>query len=232
MRGKGRQGERLHAFPVSYRCGRGQEILPRFTALLSNQEHGPADREHPPSPTSTQVIDHLQSPIPSERPPTPTRSTPLLPHKTLHSTRNPSPLSSLRDALHTALARAMASSLRTTALRRLAAANPTVAHRSLSSTPRRLGGDAHAHGDHYDPPTGWLFGVAPGKYQPEGWEKIWFWGFFGSLGLATVAWCYKPDTRYVDLFCNCLKCGVGDGARDGWRGCRGWKRWTNNENGG
>ncbi|KAF4307544.1 NADH-ubiquinone oxidoreductase [Botryosphaeria dothidea] len=88
----------------------------------------------------------------------------------------------------------MASSLRTTALRRLAAANPTVARRSLSSTPRRLGGDAHAHGDHYDPPTGWLFGVAPGKYQPEGWEKIWFWGFFGSLGLATVAWCYKPDT--------------------------------------
>ncbi|EOD52634.1 NADH-ubiquinone oxidoreductase [Neofusicoccum parvum] len=89
----------------------------------------------------------------------------------------------------------MASSLRTTALRRLTtAAASAPARRHLSSTPRRLGGDAHAHGDHYDPPSGWLFGVAPGKYQAEGWEKIWIWGFLGSLGLAGVAYCYKPDT--------------------------------------
>ncbi|KAF2143601.1 uncharacterized protein K452DRAFT_204360, partial [Aplosporella prunicola CBS 121167] len=76
---------------------------------------------------------------------------------------------------------------------------PSVAaRRTLSSTSARLGGAAdshHGHEDHYDPPGGWLFGVRPGeKYQPEGWEKIWTWGFFGSLGLAAVAYCYKPDT--------------------------------------
>jgi hypothetical protein len=53
----------------------------------------------------------------------------------------------------------------------------------------------HAHEDHYDPPTGWLFGVKPGeKAEKEGWEGIWVWGFFGSLGLATVAYAFKPDT--------------------------------------
>lgn len=97
----------------------------------------------------------------------------------------------------------MASSLRTTApaLRRLTTtAAPATARRTLSTTPRRLGGDAHAHEDHYDPPSGWLFGDAPGaKYQEQGWEKIWYWGFFGSLGLAGVAYCYKPDTRYVEF---------------------------------
>ncbi|KAL0260629.1 hypothetical protein SLS55_004319 [Diplodia seriata] len=92
----------------------------------------------------------------------------------------------------------MASSIRSTtaAVRRMAAttSNTVGRSRNLSSTPRRLGGDAHAHGDHYDPPSGWLFGVAPGKYQQEGWEKIWIWGFLGSLGLAGLAYCYKPDT--------------------------------------
>lgn len=94
----------------------------------------------------------------------------------------------------------MSSSIRNTtaAVRRIAATSTsTVGRRNLSSTPRRLGGDAHAHGDHYDPPSGWLFGVQPGKYQQEGWEKVWFWGFFGSLGMAGLAYCYKPDTRYV-----------------------------------
>ncbi|MCJ1327485.1 hypothetical protein MMC10_004154 [Thelotrema lepadinum] len=49
--------------------------------------------------------------------------------------------------------------------------------------------------DHYDPPTGWLFGIPPGeKYQNEGWERIWVWGFWGSLGVAAVAYAYKPDS--------------------------------------
>ena len=53
----------------------------------------------------------------------------------------------------------------------------------------------HAHEDHYDPPSGWLFGVKPGeKAEKEGWEGIWVWGFFGGLGLATVAYAFKPDT--------------------------------------
>ncbi|KAJ5815004.1 hypothetical protein N7474_006781 [Penicillium riverlandense] len=51
------------------------------------------------------------------------------------------------------------------------------------------------HGDHYDPPTGWLFGVKPGqKYEKEGWEGVWYWGFIGSLVVAGVAYVFKPDT--------------------------------------
>jgi hypothetical protein len=53
----------------------------------------------------------------------------------------------------------------------------------------------HAHEDHYDPPGGWLFGDRPGeKYQKEGWEGVWMWGFFGTLGLGVVAFAFKPDT--------------------------------------
>ncbi|KAI1194434.1 ESSS subunit of NADH:ubiquinone oxidoreductase-domain-containing protein [Nemania serpens] len=52
-----------------------------------------------------------------------------------------------------------------------------------------------AHGPQYDPPTGWLFGVKPGeKYQKEGWETPFFYGFCGSLLLAGVAYGFKPDT--------------------------------------
>lgn len=51
------------------------------------------------------------------------------------------------------------------------------------------------HGDHYDPPTGWLFGVKPGhKYVKEGWEGIWYYGFIGSLLVTGVAYVFKPDT--------------------------------------
>lgn len=54
------------------------------------------------------------------------------------------------------------------------------------------------HGDHYDPPTGYLFGVKPGqKYVKEGWENIWYYGFVGSLLVAGVAYVFKPDTSYV-----------------------------------
>ncbi|PSN61976.1 NADH:ubiquinone oxidoreductase 11.6kD subunit [Corynespora cassiicola Philippines] len=51
------------------------------------------------------------------------------------------------------------------------------------------------HGTHYDPPSGWLFGVKPGeKYQKEGWEGIWYWGFYGSIAFAVIAYAFKPDT--------------------------------------
>ncbi|CAG8004524.1 unnamed protein product [Penicillium olsonii] len=51
------------------------------------------------------------------------------------------------------------------------------------------------HGDPYDPPTGWLFGVKPGqKYEKEGWENIWYYGFIGSFLVAGVAYVFKPDT--------------------------------------
>lgn len=54
------------------------------------------------------------------------------------------------------------------------------------------------HGDHYDPPTGYLFGLKPGqKYQKEGWENIWYYGFIGSLLVTGVAYVFKPDTSCV-----------------------------------
>ncbi|KAF1823886.1 uncharacterized protein K489DRAFT_409672 [Dissoconium aciculare CBS 342.82] len=67
-------------------------------------------------------------------------------------------------------------------------------HRHISSTIARRGGD-HAHEDHYDAPSGWLFGVKPGeKYEKEGWENVWFYGFYGTLAFGVVGYCYKPDT--------------------------------------
>ncbi|KAL2047566.1 hypothetical protein ABVK25_011424 [Lepraria finkii] len=55
--------------------------------------------------------------------------------------------------------------------------------------------DTAGHDSHYDPPTGWLFGVPPGeKYKEEGWEKTWVWGFWGSLAFGVFAYAYKPDT--------------------------------------
>ena len=69
--------------------------------------------------------------------------------------------------------------------------------RTLTTTRPLLGGGG-GHESQYDPPTGNLFGVAPGeKYKKEGWEGIFFWGFWGSLGLAGVAYAFKPDTSYV-----------------------------------
>ncbi len=63
--------------------------------------------------------------------------------------------------------------------------------RSFSTTPRVQGGGA----PQYDPPSGWLWGVKPGeKYQKEGWEDLFFWGFYGSLGVFAVAYAFKPDT--------------------------------------
>ncbi|KAF2797835.1 hypothetical protein K505DRAFT_322281 [Melanomma pulvis-pyrius CBS 109.77] len=80
--------------------------------------------------------------------------------------------------------------LRSTALR----PTTTSSARALSTTTPLRAAD-HGHESHYDQPTGWLFGVKPGeKYQKEGWEGIWYWGFYGSFALATVAYAFKPDT--------------------------------------
>ncbi|KAI0594154.1 ESSS subunit of NADH:ubiquinone oxidoreductase-domain-containing protein [Biscogniauxia sp. FL1348] len=76
------------------------------------------------------------------------------------------------------------------------AANTTTS--PLPATQRTFSATARApasHGPQYDPPTGWLFGVKPGeKYQKEGWETPFFYGFCGSLVLAAVAYGFKPDT--------------------------------------
>lgn len=68
--------------------------------------------------------------------------------------------------------------------------------RPISSTTALRAGDAHAHEDHYDTPTGNLWGVKQGeKYENEGWENVWYYGFFGSCLFGLVGYCYKPDTR-------------------------------------
>lgn len=55
--------------------------------------------------------------------------------------------------------------------------------------------EAGGHGSDYDPPGGWLWGIRPGdKYEKEGWENIFFYGFYGSIALAMVAYAFKPDT--------------------------------------
>lgn len=81
--------------------------------------------------------------------------------------------------------------------------------RYLSSTARPLraahdpshshaGGSHSDHGDHgdpYDPPTGWLWGLRPGeKYEKEGWEGLFYYGFYGSFVVAAIAYAFKPDT--------------------------------------
>jgi len=69
--------------------------------------------------------------------------------------------------------------------------------RTLTTHPPLLSSpNSHdSHDSHYDPPTGWLFGVPPGeKYQKEGWEDVWVYGFWGSTVFAVVAYAYKPDT--------------------------------------
>jgi hypothetical protein len=82
---------------------------------------------------------------------------------------------------------------------RLAASPSSQQQRQISSTPARKGGDAH--GDPYDPPTGWLFGVKPGeKAEKEGWENVFYYGFFGSMAFGVVGYWFKPDTRYVMVF--------------------------------
>ncbi|TGO38860.1 hypothetical protein BHYA_0066g00490 [Botrytis hyacinthi] len=64
--------------------------------------------------------------------------------------------------------------------------------RNLSITAARKSAD---HGDHYEPPSGWLFGVKPGeKAEKEGWENLWVYGFFGTCAFGIVGYAVKPDT--------------------------------------
>jgi hypothetical protein len=73
--------------------------------------------------------------------------------------------------------------------------------RPFSSTAKANAAAAHdahaeeAHESHYDPPTGWLWGVKPGeKYEKEGWENVMYWGFGGSMLVGVVGYAFKPDT--------------------------------------
>ncbi|KAK3063238.1 hypothetical protein LTR53_018996, partial [Teratosphaeriaceae sp. CCFEE 6253] len=70
----------------------------------------------------------------------------------------------------------------TTPRARLQIVSRTQQQRPISYTAALRSSDSHAHEDQYEPPQGWLFGVKPGeKYEKEGWENVWYYGFYGSL---------------------------------------------------
>ncbi|KAK3900654.1 ESSS subunit of NADH:ubiquinone oxidoreductase-domain-containing protein [Staphylotrichum tortipilum] len=80
---------------------------------------------------------------------------------------------------------------RAAALRTIPSSPLPAVRRAFTTTPRRAGGG----GMQYDPPTGWLWGVRPGeKYQNEGWEGLFIYGFMGSLVVFGIAYAWKPDT--------------------------------------
>ncbi|MCJ1357348.1 MAG: hypothetical protein MMC33_007344 [Icmadophila ericetorum] len=74
------------------------------------------------------------------------------------------------------------------------ALSPPSATRPFSSSTALKSGDGHE--SHYDPPSGWLWGIPPGeKPKKEGWETIWYWGFWGSLLVLGVGgWVYREDS--------------------------------------
>lgn len=64
--------------------------------------------------------------------------------------------------------------------------------RSFSSTSKHNSDD---HGQHYDPPSGWLWGAKPGEeVKKEAWENVFIYGMFGALGVTAVLYAFKPDT--------------------------------------
>lgn len=104
------------------------------------------------------------------------------------------PLDSIQPTIRAHTMQSIRTSLLRRALQLSAAPRSIAAHRPLSSTSQLR--SAESHGDHYNPPGGWLFGVKHGeKYENEGWEKVFYWGFFGSMAFGVIGYCYKPDTR-------------------------------------
>ncbi|ETI26695.1 hypothetical protein G647_10355 [Cladophialophora carrionii CBS 160.54] len=56
------------------------------------------------------------------------------------------------------------------------------------------GHHASGHDDHFDAPSGWLWGIRPGeKYEKEGWEGL-AWVFVASWVVAIAAYTMKEDT--------------------------------------
>ncbi|KAL9089630.1 MAG: hypothetical protein Q9165_005662 [Trypethelium subeluteriae] len=74
--------------------------------------------------------------------------------------------------------------------------NHSLSQRPFASSNALRSGSSHGHEeDPYDPPGGWLWGVPPGqKYENEGWENVWTYGFGGCMLFLVVGYCYKPDT--------------------------------------
>ncbi|PQE17580.1 hypothetical protein CJF30_00009550 [Rutstroemia sp. NJR-2017a BBW] len=97
------------------------------------------------------------------------------------------------------LPRAISLSKSSTTLTKLSPSTAIPLHRNLSSTHAPRSAD---HGDHYDPPSGWLFGVKPGeKPEKEGWENIWVYGFLGTCAFGVVGiqtWALEEARRRLE----------------------------------
>ena len=101
-------------------------------------------------------------------------------------------LTSLARTVRPSLTRPLAGSPVT---RKITTTTPAAA---ASHPPSDHGGDHggdHGHDSHYDPPGGWLWGIRPGdKYEKEGWEDIFIYGFGGCFLVAGIAYVFKEDT--------------------------------------
>lgn len=172
-------------------------MMPNTATPPARAATPPAQYCNPPGRPTPHVMDLHATRVTSQvrilrnTPPTPFGARPLA-NLTRISTHIIPPISTLY-APHTM-----------PALRKLSAHPPTLSLLSRASTTTSLThlyptpltrSMSSSHGSHYDPPTGWFLGVPPGEKQTkEGWEGIWYWGFFGGLFAAGVAYAYKPDT--------------------------------------
>ena len=50
----------------------------------------------------------------------------------------------------------------------------------------------------------------------EDWENIWYFGMFGSIGLAALLLYYKPDTRYAPVSLAPRPSDTGTRSIQGW----------------
>lgn len=86
----------------------------------------------------------------------------------------------------------------TLASTRLALTRPSIRTATTAHNEHR-GDDTHGHAvghdeSHFDPPSGWLWGIRPGeKYEKEGWEGL-AWVFVGSWVVAIALYTMKEDT--------------------------------------
>lgn len=157
-------------------CAKKKSHQPaRFLRAKPNGTHAPVTRQ---PHFFFLIYSHRTSPPSNCRPPLPTHSMPLLRPLSRSSACN-APLKHTTRRLGPIYLQPR---------RSLTSTHPP----DISEHPSP---DTAGHDSHYDPPTGWLFGVPPGeKYKEEGWEKTWVWGFWGSLAFGVFAYAYKPDT--------------------------------------
>jgi len=99
------------------------------------------------------------------------------------------------------LTRPASSLIHTTTAPRITLTRPSIQTRHATTAHNEhRGDDTHGHqatgdhADHFDAPSGWLWGIRPGeKYEKEGWEGL-AWVFVGAWVVAVAAYTMKEDT--------------------------------------